>query len=212
MWRELFLSFTLPGAGDPEAESERGEGEAAGAAGALQEVFDTTQHPLGQGARQRAYAQVTSPRLSASEGTVTRRRWAGTRPLSALEALERSRSSSCHHSGHAQLRHPTRSRFIWSPATSANCGLCWPDVVSAVTLALILPVRFNSRVTLPTPVTGPSSEDRPPLISHQLLYKTYGSTLKKYIIRHKSVASLDSSGKRLKGQFTPKSCSFYLSI
>lgn len=34
--------FHLSGAGESEAESERGEGETAGPARALQEVFDTT--------------------------------------------------------------------------------------------------------------------------------------------------------------------------
>lgn len=84
----------LSGVGDSEAESERGERETAGPARAFQEVFDTTQRSLGQGASQRAHAEVTSDtrfsdrHASASEGTVTRPRWTGARPLSALEVLE----------------------------------------------------------------------------------------------------------------------------
>lgn len=49
-----------PGADDSEAESAGGEREAAGPAGALQEVFDTTQHAVGQGPAQWPRAQVTS--------------------------------------------------------------------------------------------------------------------------------------------------------
>lgn len=49
----------LSGASESEAESERGARETAGPARALQEVFDTTEHSLGQG----AHAQVTSDSL-----------------------------------------------------------------------------------------------------------------------------------------------------
>lgn len=49
----------VSGAGESQAEGERGAGETAGPAGALQEVFDITQHSLGQGATQRAHAEVT---------------------------------------------------------------------------------------------------------------------------------------------------------
>lgn len=55
----LFLLSDVSGAGDSQAEGERGAGETAGPAGALQEVFDITQHSLGQGASQRAHAEVT---------------------------------------------------------------------------------------------------------------------------------------------------------
>lgn len=50
----------VSGAGESEAESERGTGGTAGPARALQEVFDTTYYSLGQRANQRAHAQVTS--------------------------------------------------------------------------------------------------------------------------------------------------------
>lgn len=50
----------LLGAGDSEAESKRGERETAGPARALQEVFDSTEHSLGQGPSERAHAEVTS--------------------------------------------------------------------------------------------------------------------------------------------------------
>lgn len=56
----IFLLSDVLGAGEPQAEGEGGAGETTGSAGALQEVFDITQHSLGQGAGQRAHAEVTS--------------------------------------------------------------------------------------------------------------------------------------------------------
>lgn len=96
LWKVLVLLWdscplcNLSGAGDSEAESEGGERETAGPAGALQEVFDTTQHSLGQRAAQRAHAEVTPSadsltRSSLSCNTMGR---AGARQLSAPEALE----------------------------------------------------------------------------------------------------------------------------
>lgn len=57
---DLFLLSDVLGAGESQAEGEGGAGETAGSAGALQEVFDLTQHSLGQGSGQRAHAEVTS--------------------------------------------------------------------------------------------------------------------------------------------------------
>lgn len=62
----LFLLSDVLGAGESQAEGEGGAGETAGSAGALQEVFDITQHSLGQGADQRAHAEVTSEAQSAT--------------------------------------------------------------------------------------------------------------------------------------------------
>lgn len=50
----------FPGADESEAESEGGTGKTAGSARALQEVFDTTQHSLGQEPSQRVHSKVTS--------------------------------------------------------------------------------------------------------------------------------------------------------
>lgn len=52
--------WNLSGADDSETKSAGGEREAAGPAGALQKVFDVTQHAVGQGPVQRPRAQVTS--------------------------------------------------------------------------------------------------------------------------------------------------------
>lgn len=67
--------WNLSGADDSEAESAGGEREAAGPAGALQKVFDATQHAVGQGPAQRPRAEVTSsivpPALSSLSGDTT---------------------------------------------------------------------------------------------------------------------------------------------
>lgn len=103
LWKVLVLLWdlcplcNLSGAGESEAESEGGERETAGPAGALQEVFDTTQHSLGQRAAQRAHAEVTSSadsltRSSLSCNTMGR---AGARPTLGAQSTWRSQSSSC---------------------------------------------------------------------------------------------------------------------
>lgn len=56
--RDLCVLY-LPGAGDSKAESEGGERQTAGPARALQEVFNTTQHSLGQRPSQRSPVKVT---------------------------------------------------------------------------------------------------------------------------------------------------------
>lgn len=68
--------FFLPGPGQSEAESERGVGEAAGPAGALQEVFDTAQHSLGQRTSQLTHPEgdlCSRPSGGYGEGGIGRR-------------------------------------------------------------------------------------------------------------------------------------------
>lgn len=60
-----------PGPGESEAEGERGAGETAGPARALQEVFDAPEHSLGQEPSERAHTEVTSDTHSLTETPLT---------------------------------------------------------------------------------------------------------------------------------------------
>lgn len=89
----MFPLWNVSGADDSEAESAGGEREAAGPAGALQKVFDTTQHAVGPGPAQRPRAQVTSSagppaRSSLSGDTTPTTAGVETWQPSALQALD----------------------------------------------------------------------------------------------------------------------------
>ena len=58
--KEAFF-FSSSGVGGTEAEGEGGEGTAAGPAGALQKMLDSTQHSLGQGAGPQSRGPKVTP-------------------------------------------------------------------------------------------------------------------------------------------------------
>ena len=61
-WVRLKLLFLFsPGVGGTEAEGEGGEGAAAGPAGALQKMLDSSQHSLGKGAGQQSRRPEVTP-------------------------------------------------------------------------------------------------------------------------------------------------------
>lgn len=90
--------WNLSGADDSEAESAGGEREAAGPAGALQKVFDTTQHAVGQGPAQRPHAKVTSSigplAQSSLSGDTTPHGWPGNLATLRTAGTGRSQLSS----------------------------------------------------------------------------------------------------------------------